>query len=192
VDDLHAAGFHGIKFIWPAKNYDDDECLPVYERCEALGMPALFHLGIVARVPETGPRAGRLHGAHAGDLSRPGSRVVSPLTIIGAHLGNPDYDVAGRSPACTPTSSSNLTGSTLKKKSPAFLGEIFWWARTRNTGRWATACRPTRSCCRHGRGVELLADVRGDYERVMDALEMSPEDRAAILGGTAARIFGLE
>ena len=37
VDELQAMGFHGVKFIWPLKNYDDDAFLPVYERAEAAG-----------------------------------------------------------------------------------------------------------------------------------------------------------
>jgi hypothetical protein len=49
VEDLHRRGFRGLKMIAPTKDYDDEEFYPVYARAEKLGMPILFHTGVVAR-----------------------------------------------------------------------------------------------------------------------------------------------
>ncbi len=45
VDELHQRGFAGLKAIFPPFAYDDERCLPFYERAERHGMPILFHLG---------------------------------------------------------------------------------------------------------------------------------------------------
>ncbi len=191
VDHLKAAGCRGIKFIWPLKNYDDDDFMPVYARCAMYGMPVLFHLGIVAR----GPRdrfldvsMARMQAIHLDRIAR----HFPDLPIIGAHLGNPDYHVAGELARMLPNVYFDLTGSTLKKKPPEFIGEVFWWARNEQYGKMGHSLPPYQKIL-FGTDVdvELMEDVLSDYRRVMDALQMSEEDRAAIMGETAARLFGL-
>lgn len=49
VERLHKQGFRGLKCIWPTKDYDDEEFFPIYAKAEQLGMPILFHTGMVAR-----------------------------------------------------------------------------------------------------------------------------------------------
>ncbi len=49
VEDLHRRGFKGLKMIAPIKDYDDPEYYPIYAKAEQLGMPILFHTGVVAR-----------------------------------------------------------------------------------------------------------------------------------------------
>jgi predicted TIM-barrel fold metal-dependent hydrolase len=45
VDEFHRRGFAGLKAIFPPFAYDDERCLPFYERAEKHRMPILFHLG---------------------------------------------------------------------------------------------------------------------------------------------------
>ena len=47
VDELFGRGFKGLKFTCPLENYDHKAYYPIYGRAEELGMPALFHSGIV-------------------------------------------------------------------------------------------------------------------------------------------------
>jgi len=52
VDDgevrrLHAMGYRGLKLIGVARDYDDPDYLPAYAAAEALGMPVLFHMGVI-------------------------------------------------------------------------------------------------------------------------------------------------
>ena len=49
VNRFKEEGFRGLKFINPPANYDTEKFDRVYQRAEDLEMPALFHLGIVAR-----------------------------------------------------------------------------------------------------------------------------------------------
>jgi hypothetical protein len=41
-------------------------------------------------------------------------------------------------------------------------------------------------------GIEMMEDVLTDYRDLMDHMQMPDEFRALVMGGTAARIFGLE
>ncbi|MBE6388376.1 MAG: hypothetical protein E7045_10035 [Lentisphaerae bacterium] len=43
------AGFTGLKFLDPVKDYDDPEFFPVYAEAEKLGMPCFFHVGVISR-----------------------------------------------------------------------------------------------------------------------------------------------
>ena len=88
-------GFKGVKFIYPAKPYDEDEYLPIYEAADEAGMVCLFHTGIV--IGTTG--RGGMHGIDfqrewrvSSNYMRPGhldriARVFPDMTIIGAHVG---------------------------------------------------------------------------------------------------------
>ena len=49
VSRLKDKGFTGLKAISPVKNYDDESFFPVYARAEELGMPILFHVGIISK-----------------------------------------------------------------------------------------------------------------------------------------------
>ena len=48
VDKMKEQGFVALKAIRPPKPYDDESYFPIYERAEALGMPVLFHVGIIS------------------------------------------------------------------------------------------------------------------------------------------------
>jgi predicted TIM-barrel fold metal-dependent hydrolase len=191
VDDLRAAGCRGMKFIWPLVNYDDDLALPAYERCEALGMPALFHLGIVwphAHDQALDVSSARMQAIQLDRLAR----HCPDLAILGAHLGNPDYHVAGELARLHKNVYFDLTGSTLKKKPPEFIAEVFWWGRNARYGNVGYGIPPYQKIL-FGTDVaaEEMEDIYEDYQRVMDALELSAEDRRMIMGGTAERLFGL-
>ena len=49
VSRLKDKGFTGLKAISPVKNYDDESFFPAYARAEELGMPILFHVGIISK-----------------------------------------------------------------------------------------------------------------------------------------------
>ncbi len=74
VDDLYSRGFHGIKVIRPIVDYDDDLCMPIYERAALRNMPILFHLGIVAADRRADPlrdvSINRMRPAHLDRIAR--------------------------------------------------------------------------------------------------------------------------
>jgi len=130
VDRFHEAGCRGLGEITsPLYNFDDRRYWPIYERAEKYRMILLFHTGIVNRMnPEV-----------ASDISVDRMRVTTldgiarrfpKLTLIGAHLGNPDYAWAAEIARWNPNLYFDLSGSSLIKKQddPTFWKSIFWWS----------------------------------------------------------------
>ncbi len=191
IDEFAHQGFKGVKFINPTKNYDDREFYPVYGRIEAHRIPALFHLGIVSRGPSD-----RYYdidnNRHRPIYLDTIARAFPDLTVIGAHLGNPWYPEAAMACRWNPNLYFDLSGSTLKKKSPQALGELLWWTPT------------SRYKDPHGRhawekivfgsdvAADEIEDVWNDYNRVMDALNLAPEIRRNVMGGTMAKLLKLD
>ena len=191
-DDLTAfreAGFLGVKFIGPSKPYNDASYFPIYERACELGMPVLYHLGIVANYGAwTDCDSNLMRPIHLDHIAR----SFPQLRIVGAHLGNPWYDEATMSCRWNPNLWFDLSGSTLKKKTPQFIGSLLWWTPT-------TAYKsPERGFAWDkivfGSDVDwhAVSDVMHDYELLMSALNLSPQLQDAVWYGTAAKILGLD
>ena len=91
VERLKEKGFTGLKAITPAKAYDDDSFFPVYAKAAELGMPILFHVGIISKG----------FWRNAGVDGAPGPRTMKPsmldtiadlfpdLILIQGHQGVP-------------------------------------------------------------------------------------------------------
>jgi hypothetical protein len=129
IDRFHDVGFKGLGEITNTlKSYDDPAYWPIYDRADKYHMILLFHTGIV----------NRLHPGEPANISFDRSRVTRldliarhwpRLTIIGAHLGNPDYEEAGEIGRWSPNLYFDLSGSSLIKKKDdyRFFRTIFWW-----------------------------------------------------------------
>jgi len=90
VEQLYNEGFKGLKFISPAKNYNDESYFGYYEKASELGMPIIFHTGIVASTsgesqPEYNVNAEHMRPYHFDKICR----MFPDLKIISAHLGTP-------------------------------------------------------------------------------------------------------
>jgi len=190
VDRVYELGLKGLKFIWPLKNYDDDDFMPIYERAAALGLPSLFHLGIVAREPNQ----------HLKDVSMARMRPVfldriarkfPTLSIIGAHYGNPWYEEAAEIARMHPNVYFDLTGSSLKKKKPEYFDELMWWGKDQQYGRMGGNHPYQKLLFGTDVGVELMEDTLNDYRKLMDTCKMGDDFRNLVMGETAQRIFGL-
>ncbi|MBM4431826.1 MAG: hypothetical protein FJ026_15990 [Chloroflexi bacterium] len=192
VDWAREQGFRGLKLINPRLPYDDDALMPIYARAAELDMVCLFHLGIVARDDSQRPgyviRNHYMRPIHLDTIAR----VFPGLTIIGAHFGNPWHEEASMACRWNPNLYFDLTGSTLKMRSPEELGRLLWWrpeSRYRDPlGRHAWQKILFGSDVPH----HEIEDVLTDYRHCMDALELSPEIRRQVEGGTAARLLGLQ
>ncbi|PIU50926.1 hypothetical protein COS91_07090 [Candidatus Desantisbacteria bacterium CG07_land_8_20_14_0_80_39_15] len=191
IDKFVKEGFKGIKFINPAKKYDDKKFYPVYAKIEKYGIPALFHLGIVSRHPDD-----KFYDIN-NDRHRPIyldtiARAFPDLKIIGAHFGNPWYEEAAMAARWNPNLYFDLSGSTLKCKSAKFLGELLWWTpetRYRDPLRryaWEKIVFGSDVPCNE------IEDVLNDYKTVMNELNVPAEIQEKVLGGTMAKILGLE
>lgn len=192
VDELKAMGFHGLKIINPRWNYDDERNFPIYNRAQAYGMPILFHLGIVARRDidyALDKNSNRMRPIYLDYIAR----TFPDLNIVGAHLGNPWYEEASMSARWNRNLWFDLSGSTLKKKTPEFIRGLFWWDRPGHPYRAHGGKHPFEKIV-FGTDVaiEWMADVLNDYQVLMESMEVPEIYRRKIMGETAAEIFGME
>ena len=192
IDEFADAGFRGIKLIYPEKNYNDRDYWPAYARMAEHGMVALFHLGIVARRRDMQPddrdsnRARPIYLDHI-------ARLNPTLHIIGAHLGNPWYEEATMSARWNANLWFDLSGSTLKKKTPEFIRSLLWWDRPGHPYQAHGGKHPFEKIV-FGTDVdhEWMPDVYNDYQLLMDGMNVPPEYREKIMGGNAMEILGIE
>ena len=112
VQRLWDMGYRGLKLIGVQRDYDEADYLPSYGQAEELGMPVLFHMGVIGggldysiTHPRRDPQAAQAYLRWQAMQGRMGPRNVSAsrmsplhldtianafptLRIIGAHLGN--------------------------------------------------------------------------------------------------------
>ena len=195
IDEFHQAGFRGLGEISRTrKPYDDTSYTPYYDRAAHHGMMLLFHTGVVNRT----------HPDVAEDVSVDRLRVTlidaiarryPKTTIIGAHLGNPDYQWAGEMARWNPNLFFDLSGSTLIKKQEdlKFFKSIFWWSSV------ASPHSPKSQASAFEKvifGSDVFGGELGEfdqslerYQRMLDACGVSKEAQANIFGGTLWRIL---
>lgn len=195
IDRFHAAGFRGIgELLRPLKNYDDRGYWPLYERAEKYRMIALFHTGIVSRrnpdIPED-VSVDRMRPLLLDAIAR----RFPKLTIIGAHLGNPEYEQAGEIARWHPNLFFDLSGSTLIKKQEdyGYFKSIFWWSsvvspHTPKGGPSAFEKIVFGSDIFEGE-LEEFDRALERHRKMLDACGVSKESQANIFGGTLWRIL---
>lgn len=188
IDRARAAGFAGLKFIGPARPYNDPAYLPFYARAQALGLPTLFHLGIVANVGQWRRcDSNCMRPIHLDHIAR----THPDLTVIGAHFGNPWSDEAAMACRWNPNLFFDFSGSLLKYRRPDFLANLLWWqpdgpyAAPDKTAAWQKIL--------FGSDVAdaMIADVAHDYTVVLETLNLPEAWRTDIWYGTAAKILNL-
>lgn len=195
IDRFHAAGFRGLgELTKPHYSYDDRRYWPLYARAEKYGMIILFHTGIVNRTTPEIP------SDSSSDRMRPSTldliaRRFPKLTIIGAHLGNPDYAWAGEIARWNPNVYFDVSGSTLIKKQDEyqFFKSIFWWTSV------ASAHTPKSAAPAFEKlvfGSDVFEGDLGEldrelerYKNMLDACGVAPEVQANIFSGTLWRLL---
>ena len=195
VDQFHAAGFRGLgEITTPKKPFDDRSYWPIYERAEKYRMILLFHTGIVNRTRPDVP------SDVSSDRMRPGTldliaRRFPRVTIIGAHLGNPDYAWAAEIARWNPNLYFDLSGSTLIKKQEdyQFFKSVFWWSavaspHTPKSGGSAFEKVVFGSDVFEGELEEFDRELER-YHRMLDVCGVSKEAQANIFGGTMWRVL---
>jgi predicted TIM-barrel fold metal-dependent hydrolase len=195
VDKFHDAGFRGLgELTGPLKNYDDKSYTPIYERAEKYGMIVLFHTGIVMRSnPET-PTDVSVDRMRVTTLDNIARRFPK-LTIIGAHLGNPDYAWAAEIGRWNPNLYFDLSGSTLIKLQENYQAfkAIFWWSsvvspHTPKSGGSAFEKVVFGSDIFGGEIEEFDREIER-YRKMLDVCGVGPESQANIFGGTLRKIL---
>ncbi len=195
VDRFHEAGCVGLgELTQPLKNYDDRSYWPVYQRAEQYKMIVLFHCGIVNRTEPDNPSDVSV------DRMRPSlldgiARRFPKLTVLGAHLGNPDYAWAAETARWNPNLYFDLSGSSLIKKQddPTFWKSIFWWSgvvspHTPAGGPHAFEKLVFASDVFNGEIEELDRELER-YHRMLDACQVPKAAQDNIFGGTIWKIL---
>ena len=198
VDRFHQAGFRGLgEITQPQFAYDDRRYWPIYERAERYGMLLLFHTGIVNRRNPAVPSNVSSDRMRVSTLDLIARRFPK-LTVIGAHLGNPDYAWAGEIGRWNPNLYFDVSGSTLIKKQAdyVFFKSIFWWSDV------ASPHTPKSNASAFEKLVFGSDVFDGDldefdrelerYRKMLDACGVSASAQANIFGGTLWRILNAQ
>ncbi len=195
VDRFHAAGFRGLgELSGPKKNYDDPVYAPIFARAEKYGMFVLFHTGIVNRTSPEIPSDVSSDRMRAGTLDNIARRYPK-ITIIGAHLGNPDYAWAAEIARWNSNLYWDLSGSTLIKKQEdyTFFKSIFWWSGIASPhspkGGPSAFEKVVFGSDVFGGELEEFDRELERYHKMLDACGVSPEAQANIFAGTLWNIL---
>jgi uncharacterized protein len=195
VDKFHEAGFRGLgELTGPLKSFDDKAYSAIYERAEKYGMILLFHTGIVNRTNPDVPADVSVDRMRVTTLDNIARRFPK-LTIIGAHLGNPDYAWAAEIGRWNPNIFFDLSGSTLIKTQENYqvFKSIFWWSsvvspHTPKGGPSAFEKVIFASDIFGGEIEEFDRSVER-YKKMLDACGVGQEAQANIFGGTLRKIL---
>jgi hypothetical protein len=195
IDRFHAAGFRGLGEISSTlRAYDDRAYWPIYDRADKYHMILLFHTGIV----------NRLHPEQPADISFDRSRVTRldliarhwpKLTIIGAHLGNPDYAEAGEIGRWDPNLYFDASGTTLIKKKDdyGFFRSIFWWTGVASPHTPASGASAFEKLVFgsdvFGGDVQEFDLALARYHAILDTCDVPQSAQEMIFSGTMWRIL---
>jgi len=207
VREAASRGFKGVKFIYPAKPYDDDEYLPIYEAAAHAGMVCLFHTGVVIGTAGKGG----VHGVDfqrewrvSSNYMRPAcldriARVFPDMTIIGAHVGGGAwYEEA-----------TTITRWNANVHFDMSIGQFHYVRRNAPPGEDPRAIRPRiRELYDVGQlrldrilfGTDgVVGNPKADpawalrtLQFELDGLGATEEEKEAVRWGNAARLLGIE
>jgi predicted TIM-barrel fold metal-dependent hydrolase len=195
IDRAQRAGFRGLgEITQPQYPFDDRRYWPVYERAESYGMILLFHTGIVNRTNPDVPTDVSSDRMRAGTLDLIARRFPK-LTVIGAHLGNPDYAWAAEIARWNPNLFWDVSGSSLIKKQEdyQFFKSVFWWSaaagpHTPKSGGSAFEKLVFGSDVFGGELEEFDRELER-YKKMLDACGVSKEAQENIFAGTLWKIL---
>lgn len=195
VDRVHDLGFRGLGELEnPTKFYNDPSYWPIYERAEKYHMICLFHTGIVNRLHPEIPENVSVERMRATQLDLI-ARSFPNITVIGAHLGNPDYDWAAEIARWNANLYFDLSGSTLIKKQNdyTYFNKLFWWSGVVSPhspagGPHAFEKLVFGSDCFAGDLDEFDLEL-SRYQKMLEACNIPAKVQANIFSGTLWRIL---
>jgi len=171
-------GFKGLKFSQPLFPYDDERAFPLYERAEQLGMPALFHCGVMAHARGVFTSADYMRPLRLETVARrfPGLRIQV------AHLGVPEYEAAATLARIVPNIFVDMTGSTRgwrASKTPGDVASLFFWPTWHRKLIFGTDVR-----------CELLEGTVRKHEQLLSALAPNREARVSVYRDNVLEFLG--
>jgi len=195
VEELHGMGYRGLgEMEFVQKPFTDPSYFPVYELANGYGWIVMFHTGIVLRRKFEEPEnqaSYRMRAVHLEEIAR----RYPKITVLGAHLGNPEYEWAGEVARWNPNVFFDLSGSSLMKMQGrlAEFRKYLWWSNTK----WKTKTPDDDPNAFvklvFGSDVPLdeMEGVVNQYHALFDACDVPAATRKRIMSGTLAKMLGL-
>lgn len=202
VRQVHGLGFRGLKCLGPQRNYDDVAYFPLYAEAERLGLPILFHMGVLGGPVDylsTNPRrdpaaAQRLQlwqeRAQARNISADRMKPVCldtlahnfpGLKLIGAHMGGTGwYDVACSVARWRPHVYFDISGGDVIRRHVVERQII------------DKEMAPEKLLFGSDSGADRMGSEVAKWLAAFDKLGLTQEDRELIMYQNAANIFGVE
>lgn len=197
IDEWAMQGFKGLKITRTRYAYNDDRCMPYYERAAGYNLALLFHTGTVLRVEEDAyydVDSSRLRPIFLDRIAR----RFPTLKIIGAHLGNPWYEEAAMTLFWNPNVYFDLSGTTLARKDAAWFKEVLWWSPERMAKlagspdtHYAHSHPFDRICYGSDVPIGEMQGCQDQYRRLFESLALPEQVRQRVMGGNVAGMLGL-
>jgi hypothetical protein len=199
IERFKKAGFVGMKFHSPRKNFDDISYFQVYRLCEEYKMYLLFHTGISSRSIQDTPAwtsSSRMRPMYLDTICRAFPRIK----IQGAHLGNPWYEEAAEAARWNPNLFFDVTGSTLfkfiKLNRLGKMNDILWWSSEEGENNPHTL-KGGPSAWEHivfgtDENPEGLSGNIERFSMMLDANNVSEISRKKMWGETMAENLGID
>lgn len=205
VQRLYDMGYRGLKLIGVQRPYDEPDYMPAYARAEQLGMPVLFHMGVIGggldysiTHPSRDAAAAQSYQRWLAMLDRMPSRDVSAnrmsplhldtianrfprLKIMGAHLGNQgNYEYAASVARWRHNVYFDMSGGeTIERHAVErnLIGVEIGFEKLV----WGSDC-----------GMDDIREHIDRFEAIYDRLHLTEEQRERLWWRNAAEIYGLE
>jgi predicted TIM-barrel fold metal-dependent hydrolase len=123
-------GFVGLKFIAPNLPYSHASYFPLYEKAQALGMPALFHTGFLGFSPGRGARQENMRPVYLITLAS----FFPEFRMVGAHLGHEDAMHAVRAMKDCENVWFDMSGGTIRYYPASWFRWLFERVDRNQTG----------------------------------------------------------
>lgn len=192
VDQARDRGFRGLKIIETTRPYDDPAYYPIYEKAVEYDMPILFHTGHLLLRKE---QHRNVISRHKMDIVRLDgiARAFPELKLIGAHLGNPQYEDACSLVIKHPGIYCDLTGGTVRKLPYNRWRQLLMTAaedffRSRDE----TLDLKVIEKFVFGTDGQPISPMLEFHENLFEAFGFPEQIRELILWRNVARMFGIE
>lgn len=208
VQRLWDMGYKGLKLIGVARDYDDPDYMPAYGKAEELGMPVLFHMGVIGggldysiTHPRRDPQAAQAYLRWQQMFARVGPRNVSAsrmsplhldtianrfprLKVIGAHIGNQgNYEYAASVARWRHNVWFDMSGGETIERHLVDRNLL-----AKEFGEFGVEKLVWGSDC----GMDEIRAHIDRFEAIYDLLDLSEDQRERLWWGNAAEIYGLQ
>lgn len=190
IESCVRAGCKGIKFIQPHAPYADKRYWPLYDKVEELGVVAVFHTGFLMMFEEREEKPILMEHMRAAQVEAV-SRRNPNLKILMAHFSNPWWEEAWKVATSKKNIHADLSGGTAIHRSIRMWAEMFApdGRLLEHSVRKLVFASDSSYFNEEREGVGRYMEF---YDRLFDALGLSPELREHVNRGAARALFGLD